>query len=76
MKSCPECLKALQKVRHQDYTEKCIGCAVRKLAYMSAESREQYLDRLQHLCGYQQRAEVARMVVEEQARIAVLKGRK
>lgn len=75
MTSCPQCLKALQVALHEVFVENCIGCVVRRLALMSSEEREWYLDRLQHLCGWDTRAEVLRMVTLERARIAALKER-
>lgn len=73
MNTCQECIRAKQLVVHEQYTEDCLGCVVRRLAYQTAEEREWYFDRLQHLAGYAARAEVVKLVQLERARIAALK---
>lgn len=71
--TCRECLRARQLVVHLVYEEECIGCGVRRLAYQVDEQRERFLDTLQFLYGDGARREVARMVLEERARIQALK---
>lgn len=70
--SCPECLRALQRVVHQQYTEGCHGCTFRALAYMPSEQREHFYDMACHLSGDVARAELRRNVLIEIARIAAL----
>lgn len=70
--TCPECLRALQRVVHQHYAEGCHECTYRALAYMKAEERERYFDRVCHLSGPQARDELRRNVDLERARIAAL----
>jgi predicted nucleic acid-binding Zn-ribbon protein len=72
MTTCLECLKALQRVVHEDYAEGCQGCGARKLAYMKREERERMFDRIQHVSGYEMRREAERLVALERARIAAL----
>lgn len=70
--SCPECTAALQKVVHRVYAEGCYGCTWRALAYMPADERERYFDKVCHLCGPRARDELRRNVDLERARIAHL----
>lgn len=73
MNTCQECIRAKQLVVHEQYQGDCLGCVVRRLAYQTAEQREWYFDRLQHVAGYEARAEVVKLVQLERARIAALK---
>jgi hypothetical protein len=73
--NCPQCLKSQQIADHRCYVEGCMGCVVRKIAHMEPMERQRYLDRLQHLCGFDQRREVVKMVREEHARMAKLRER-
>lgn len=70
--TCLECLRARQLVVHRVFGESCMGCEVRRIAYMSREAREQFFDRVQHLGGMGDRIEAIRLVTQERARIAAL----
>jgi len=71
---CQSCLTAMQRADHADYRDGCLGCTVRKLAHMEHDDRQRYLDRVQHLCGFEQRRELVQMVREEHARIKKLRA--
>jgi hypothetical protein len=71
--ACHHCLRARQLVVHQIYDEECIGCGVRKLAYLPAERRLKFLDTLEFMYGPEARREVAQMAREERARIEALR---
>lgn len=73
-KGCPACLRAQQVADHTDYQEGCIGCGARKLAHMPQEERERMFDRIQHVSGWDMRAEAVRLVRAEIARIRKLRG--
>lgn len=70
--SCPACLRALQLVVYREYDEKCHGCTFRALAYQTAEQREVFYQRVQHLSGPEAARELRRNVDLERARIAAL----
>lgn len=70
--TCPECLRALQRVVHQVYEPECESCVIRRIAYMPCEERERWLDRVQHLGGFDDRREAKRLIDQERARIAAL----
>jgi hypothetical protein len=72
MKTCPQCIRALQRVVHKEYTADCEGCAIRRIAYMPVEEREKWFDRVQHLGGIGDRSEAVKLVNLERARIAAL----
>lgn len=71
--SCPECLRALQRVVHRDYQRGCTGCEARMWAYASLEERERFYEKAQAHGGESCRREIKRLVDEERARIAALK---
>ena len=72
MRQCAECLRALQRVVHQHYSDNCSGCVIRRIAYMKVDERERWLDRVQHLGGMDDRREAKRLIDQERARIAAL----
>lgn len=73
--SCPSCTLSMQKPAHADYREGCLGCQIRKLVHMPGEQRAAMLDRIQHVHGYGARAEAARLIELEAARIKQLRAR-
>lgn len=70
--TCPECLRARQRVVHKVFAPECQGCVIRRAAYMPIEERERWFDRVQHLGGIGDRREAKRLVDQERARIAAL----
>ena len=73
--NCRHCLRAEQTAVWRSFTPGCNPCELRRIAYMTGEERERYLDRVQHLSGYSARQRVREDVDIERARIEVLKGR-
>jgi predicted nucleic acid-binding Zn-ribbon protein len=71
--TCPNCLKALQLVVHEEFTDRCVPCGIRRMAYMDGDERQRMLDAIQHVHGPDTRAEATRMVREECARIRALR---
>lgn len=72
---CPSCLIALQRANQADYVAGCLGCEIRKLVHMPSEQRSAMLDRIQFAHGYGARAEAARLIELEAARIKKLRAR-
>jgi hypothetical protein len=70
--TCLECLHARQLVVYEKYEDDCIGCGIRKLAYMRREERQVKLQELEFACGRDARDEAVRMLREEMARIKAL----
>jgi hypothetical protein len=70
--SCRQCLRARQRVVHREYADACEGCTIRRIAYLPADERERWFDRVQHLGGISDRAEAVKLVNLERARIAAL----
>ena len=71
-RTCHHCLKALQLVVYREYEAKCHGCTFRALAYQTAEQRERFYQRAQHLSGPEAARELKRNVDLERARIQAL----
>lgn len=69
---CTHCLRARQLVVYREYDTKCHGCTFRALAYQTAEQREVFFQRAQHLSGPEAAKELRRNVDLERARIAAL----
>lgn len=72
--TCTSCLLALQRPAQADYRTGCLGCQIRKLVHMPGEQRAAMLDRIQHVHGYGARAEAARLIEIEAARIKKLRA--
>lgn len=72
--SCPSCTKALQIAAHAEYVNGCLGCGVRKLVHMPSEQRGAMLDRIQFTGGWGARAEAAKLIEIEAARIKQLRA--
>jgi hypothetical protein len=69
---CRQCLRARQRVVHRIFEADCEGCTIRRIAYLPADDRERWFDRVQHLGGIGDRAEAVKLVNLERARIAAL----
>ena len=57
--NCRHCLRAEQTAVWRSFTPGCNPCELRRIAYMTGEERERYLDRVQHLSGYSARQRVS-----------------
>ena len=69
---CPNCLLALQRVVHREYTEDCDDCGIRRHAYMPWEELHVQLELVAFVLGPAARCRAWEKIKAEKQRIHAL----